>query len=88
MKKQLAIDELRNLITQKNQLQTELSNNDMVTMLMQTKAANMQSSPPDVLLDMELEKDPGLTIAPCQLRPESRGSVHARSANPAKGKFA
>ncbi|MEO0883521.1 MAG: choline dehydrogenase [Pseudomonadota bacterium] len=29
--------------------------------------------------DMELEKEPGLTIAPCQLRPESRGSVHLRS---------
>lgn len=30
--------------------------------------------------DMELEKQPGITIAPCQLRPESRGSVHIRSA--------
>ena len=29
--------------------------------------------------DMELEKQPGITIAPCQLRPESRGSVHIRS---------
>jgi len=29
--------------------------------------------------DMTLEKDPGLTIAPCQLRPESRGSVHIKS---------
>lgn len=29
--------------------------------------------------DMALEKEPGLTIAPCQLRPESRGSVHIRS---------
>lgn len=29
--------------------------------------------------DMELEKEPGLTIAPCQLRPESRGSVHLKS---------
>ncbi|MEM9740587.1 MAG: GMC family oxidoreductase N-terminal domain-containing protein [Pseudomonadota bacterium] len=28
---------------------------------------------------MALEKQPGLTIAPCQLRPESRGSVHIRS---------
>ena len=32
---------------------------------------------------MELEKEPGLTIAPCQLRPESRGSVHLKSADPA-----
>ena len=32
---------------------------------------------------MELEKEPGLTIAPCQLRPESRGTVHLRSADPA-----
>jgi choline dehydrogenase len=31
---------------------------------------------------MELEKEPGLTIAPCQLRPESRGSVHCRVADP------
>ena len=30
--------------------------------------------------DMELEKEPGITIAPCQLRPESRGNVHIRSA--------
>ncbi len=29
--------------------------------------------------DMELEKHPGITIAPCQLRPESRGSVHIKS---------
>ena len=31
---------------------------------------------------MELEKEPGLTIAPCQLRPESRGSVHLKSLDP------
>ncbi|MFN3214382.1 MAG: GMC family oxidoreductase [Henriciella sp.] len=30
--------------------------------------------------DMELEKQPGITIAPCQLRPESKGSVHIKSA--------
>ncbi|MEM7217358.1 MAG: GMC family oxidoreductase N-terminal domain-containing protein [Pseudomonadota bacterium] len=30
--------------------------------------------------EMELEREPGITIAPCQLRPESRGSVHIRSA--------
>jgi choline dehydrogenase len=30
----------------------------------------------------ELEKLPGLTIAPCQLRPESRGSLHIKTANP------
>ena len=29
--------------------------------------------------DMVLEKQPGITIAPCQLRPESRGSVHIKS---------
>ena len=33
---------------------------------------------------MELESLPGLTIAPCQLRPESRGSVHIRSADPSR----
>ncbi len=32
---------------------------------------------------MELEAEPGLTIAPCQLRPESRGDVRIRSADPA-----
>ena len=31
---------------------------------------------------MELEKHPGLTIAPCQLRPESRGTIHLRTASP------
>jgi choline dehydrogenase len=30
----------------------------------------------------ELEKEPGLTIAPCQLRPESRGSIHVRNSDP------
>ncbi len=29
----------------------------------------------------ELEKAPGLTIAPCQLRPESRGTIHIKSAD-------
>jgi choline dehydrogenase len=32
---------------------------------------------------MVLETQPGLTIAPCQLRPESRGHVRIRSADPA-----
>ena len=31
---------------------------------------------------MELESEPGLTIAPCQLRPESRGHIRIRSADP------
>ncbi len=30
----------------------------------------------------ELERKPGLTLAACQLRPESRGSIHVRSADP------
>ncbi|MEM7251961.1 MAG: choline dehydrogenase [Pseudomonadota bacterium] len=29
-----------------------------------------------------LDRVPGLTIGPCQLRPESRGSVHATTSNP------
>jgi len=29
-----------------------------------------------------LDKFPGLTVGPCQLRPESRGSIHIRSADP------
>lgn len=33
--------------------------------------------------DMELEREPGLTIAPCQLRPESRGTVRIKSSDPA-----
>ncbi|MBC7668413.1 MAG: GMC family oxidoreductase N-terminal domain-containing protein [Gemmatimonadaceae bacterium] len=32
---------------------------------------------------MELESAPGLTIAPCQLRPESRGHIRIKSADPA-----
>jgi choline dehydrogenase len=28
-----------------------------------------------------LEKEPGLTCTPCQLRPESRGTIHAKSAD-------
>ncbi|HEY3799833.1 MAG TPA: GMC family oxidoreductase N-terminal domain-containing protein [Caulobacteraceae bacterium] len=31
---------------------------------------------------MELEGQPGLTIAPCQLRPESRGTIRIKSADP------
>jgi choline dehydrogenase len=33
---------------------------------------------------MELENQPGLTIAPCQVRPESRGSIRIKSSNPAE----
>ena len=29
-----------------------------------------------------LEKQPGITVSPCQVRPESRGSIHARSPDP------
>jgi choline dehydrogenase len=32
---------------------------------------------------MELEDAPGMTIAPCQLRPESRGHIRIKSADPA-----
>jgi len=32
---------------------------------------------------MELEREPGLTIAPCQLRPESRGRIRIKSPDPA-----
>ena len=32
--------------------------------------------------ELVLEKLPGLTIAPCQLRPESRGSIHIKTAAP------
>jgi choline dehydrogenase len=31
---------------------------------------------------MELDGAPGLTIAPCQVRPESRGTIHIKSADP------
>ena len=31
---------------------------------------------------LELERLPGLTIAPCQLRPESRGSIHIKTGDP------
>lgn len=31
---------------------------------------------------MELDSAPGLTIAPCQVRPESRGSIRIKSADP------
>ncbi len=33
---------------------------------------------------MELEGQPGLTIAPCQVRPESRGTIRIKSSNPAE----
>lgn len=32
---------------------------------------------------MELEGEPGLTLAPCQVRPESRGTIRVKSADPA-----
>ncbi len=39
------------------------------------KLGNMQK--------MELESAPGLTLAPCQLRPESKGTVRIKSSDPA-----
>jgi choline dehydrogenase len=32
--------------------------------------------------EMVMEQHPGLTIAPCQLRPESRGTIHIRTGAP------
>ncbi|NKC12013.1 MAG: choline dehydrogenase [Gammaproteobacteria bacterium] len=32
-----------------------------------------------------LEREPGMTVGPCQLRPESRGSVHIKSTDPFTG---
>ncbi|MGZ0188256.1 MAG: GMC family oxidoreductase [Alphaproteobacteria bacterium] len=32
--------------------------------------------------DRVLDSEPGMTVGPCQLRPESRGTIHVRSANP------
>lgn len=32
--------------------------------------------------DRKLDRHPGMTLAPCQLRPESRGTIHASSADP------
>ncbi len=32
--------------------------------------------------EMVMEKHPGLTIAPCQLRPESRGTIHLKTGAP------
>jgi len=32
--------------------------------------------------EMTLDRAPGLTIAPCQVRPESRGTIHIKSADP------
>jgi choline dehydrogenase len=32
--------------------------------------------------ERKLERHPGMTIAPCQLRPESRGSIHLKSVDP------
>ncbi len=36
---------------------------------------------PKAIYRMQLERKPGLTLSPCQLRPESRGWVHVRSAD-------
>ncbi|HWF01298.1 MAG TPA: GMC family oxidoreductase N-terminal domain-containing protein [Caulobacteraceae bacterium] len=33
---------------------------------------------------MELENEPGLTAAPCQVRPESRGTIHIASPDPTR----
>jgi choline dehydrogenase len=32
--------------------------------------------------DRKLEKEPGMTVAVCQLRPESKGSIHVKSNDP------
>ncbi|MCC7274212.1 MAG: GMC family oxidoreductase N-terminal domain-containing protein, partial [Alphaproteobacteria bacterium] len=32
--------------------------------------------------DRRLDREPGMTVAVCQLRPESRGTIHAKSADP------
>ncbi len=41
------------------------------------------SAEPSKKTEMKLETLPGMSCAPCQLRPESRGTIHVRSADPA-----
>ena len=44
-----------------------------------TMAASMDLEVLNAKQQLALEKEPGLASNPCQLRPESRGSIHARS---------
>jgi choline dehydrogenase len=46
--------------------------------------ATMDSTKMSTQQRMVLEGEPGLTLAPCQLRPESRGSIRIRSSDPAE----
>ncbi|WEK48289.1 MAG: GMC family oxidoreductase N-terminal domain-containing protein [Candidatus Andeanibacterium colombiense] len=54
----------------------ELETPDMQIHVM---AASMDLEVLAVSQGLQLEKEPGLASNPCQLRPESRGSIHARS---------
>jgi len=44
-----------------------------------TMAASMDLEVLNAKQELALEREPGLASNPCQLRPESRGSIHARS---------
>ena len=55
---------------------TELDSPDVQIHMM---AASMDLEVLATTQGLQLEKEPGLASNPCQLRPESRGSIHARS---------
>ena len=46
-------------------------------------AASVDLAKQNNLQQFDLEMEPGLTCTPCQLRPESRGHIHIKSADPA-----
>lgn len=57
----------------------ELASPDVQLHLM---AASVDLAKLNAVQRFDLEKTPGITCTPCQLRPESRGSVHIASADP------
>lgn len=56
----------------------ELENPDVQIHVM---AASMDIAALNATQTLQLEKEPGLASNPCQLRPESRGSIHAKTPN-------
>lgn len=57
----------------------ELASPDVQLHLM---AASVDLAKLNAVQRFDLEKTPGITCTPCQLRPESRGSIHIESADP------
>ena len=68
LKKDMAIEELNNYMDQRTKIINQIDDNEMQVMLRKAKRDNPEESrPPDVIIEMEMDKDPVIARATNEL---------------------